>query len=94
MTTLASLVLAREALIRDKVSFATGKNHTTGKFGKDPYYWCRLGWERNDFNGYGLDVSKALRPFVPGGDLTKWWMKGKNKKQMLGLFSKAIEEMM
>lgn len=93
MATLTSLLLAREALLNDRETFAQGSNwRPTDRMARGPYYWCSKGWERNDFNGYGWGVSNALRAHVPDGDLTRWWMAGRSKKELLGLFKAAIEE--
>lgn len=62
-----------------------------GKNGKDPYYWCFQGWRANNFQGYGWAVSNALRPHVPDGDLTLWWEEGRSRKEMIQLFTTALE---
>lgn len=85
-----TLLLAITELRSDKHPWVK-HNDKFQKRGVGPYEWCLRGWQANDHRGYGWDASNALRPFVPGGDLTKWWKKGRNKKDLLDLFMKAVE---
>ncbi|OQW34537.1 MAG: hypothetical protein A4E20_10985 [Nitrospira sp. SG-bin2] len=91
MSTLTSLLLAREAVKRNTHIRYSQKHQ---RLGRDLYFYCHLGWRDNDYQGYGWDVSKALRPYVPGGDLTKWWIQGRSKQEMLDLFKQAAEGLM
>ncbi len=83
-----SLIYAREAV---KQAPTWIRFHPkTNRFGFEPYRWCEIGWERNNYQGYFHDIPNALRPYTDDGDLTFWWHHGRSRRDMVELFDQAI----
>lgn len=85
-----SLIYAREAV---KQAPTWIRFHPkTNRFGFEPYRWCEIGWERNNYQGYFHDIPNALRPYTDDADLTFWWHQGRSRAATLQLFEAAIED--
>lgn len=88
-----NLLTAREAVREtyEQKNLHWRYHPSANPYRNNPYQWCSIGWERNNYRGRYVDIPNALRPFVPNGDLTGWWQEGRSRGEMVGLFTAAID---